>query len=123
MSNELLTQCPICHETLTVTQLHCNHCFIEISGEFKLSRLSQLSKDQLAFVEVFLKNRGNIKDCEKDLGVSYPTIRRILNEILDSLGYSSSSEEEPSTNQKEIIKRLENGEITVKEATELLKGK
>ena len=122
MANEVLSTCPVCHNELKITRLNCPQCLTEISGDFKLSKLARLSKEQLQFVEIFLKNRGNIKDCEKDLGVSYPTVKRLLSEVLETLGFRAQHEEESlQMSQKEIIKQLENGEITVKEAQELLK--
>lgn len=124
MSNELLTTCPVCTNELKVTRLNCPHCLTEISGDFKLTKLARLSKEQLRFVEIFLKNRGNIKDCEKDLGVSYPTVRRLLNEVLNTLGYQphdDDSVQQIQQTQKEIILMLEKGEITVQEAKERLK--
>lgn len=122
MAHEVISECPVCHHELKITRLNCPHCLTEISGDFKLSKLASLSKEQLVFVEIFLKNRGNIKDCEKDLGVSYPTVRRLLNDVLSSLGYQNHQEDDQTQmSQKEIIKQLENGEISVKEAQALLK--
>lgn len=124
MANDLLSICPVCQSELKITRLYCPNCLTEITGEFKLSRLARLSREQLTFVEIFLKNRGNIKDCEKDLGVSYPTVRRLLNEVLATLGYQSPEDDHRETiqqSQKEIIRLLELGEITVEEAKERLK--
>lgn len=120
MKNEVISKCPICAQQLTIKSLHCDHCDIDINGEFKLSPLSLLNKDQLDFVEAFLINQGSIKAVEKELNVSYPTVKKILNEILMTLGYKVN-EEEVDTRRVEILDRLAKHEITYDEAMKLLK--
>lgn len=119
MSNHIIHNCPVCSHHLTIRSLQCQHCNTEINGFFQLSKFNYLTKDQLSFIEVFLKNRGNIKDCEKDLNLSYPTVRRLLDEVITSLGYKTV--ETQIVNRQEILAQLERGEITVAEATDLLK--
>ena len=75
--------------------------------------------EQKYFVEVFIKNRGNIKEIEKELGISYPTVRNKLDKVISDLGHTVKKS---SVNQKEIIEKLRNGEITKEEALKLLKG-
>ncbi|RBN43381.1 hypothetical protein DMN50_00095, partial [Priestia megaterium] len=75
---------------------------------------------QLHFVEVFLTCRGNIKEVEKELGVSYPTVRGKLTDIISSLGYVEKKKNE--VDEKKVVSMLENGEITAEEAIKLLKG-
>lgn len=120
MKNEVISKCPICTQQLTIRSLHCDHCDIDISGEFMLSPLSMLNKEQLAFVETFLINQGSIKAVEKELNVSYPTVKKMLNDILMSLGYKVN-EEEIDTRRVEILDRLAKREITYEEAMKLLK--
>lgn len=120
MKNEVISKCPICTQQLTIRSLHCDHCDIDISGEFMLSPLSILNKEQLAFVETFLINQGSIKAVEKELNVSYPTVKKMLNDILMSLGYKVN-EEEIDTRRVEILDRLAKREITYEEAMKLLK--
>ncbi|WP_299090869.1 DUF2089 domain-containing protein [uncultured Metabacillus sp.] len=119
MSFPLLTDCPVCQETLTVTKLHCSNCHTSIENEFALSRFSSLASEQLHFIEVFLKCRGNIKEVEKELSVSYPTVRGKLNEIIEALGYSDRTK--PKVDKKKVISMLDAGEITAEEAIQLLK--
>ncbi|MGR7910088.1 DUF2089 family protein [Lysinibacillus capsici] len=119
MAYQVITNCPVCSKTLKITKLKCSHCHTTIENEFELSKLASLSQDQLHFVEVFLTCRGNIKEVEKELGVSYPTVRGKLNDIISSLGYAQRKKNE--VDEKKIVSMLENGEITTDEAIKLLK--
>jgi hypothetical protein len=77
---------------LTVTRLHCQACDTSIDGHFGLGRFGRLTGEQLAFVEVFLKNRGIIKDVEAELGLSYPTVRARLDEALKAMGFATGED-------------------------------
>ncbi|WP_313893031.1 DUF2089 domain-containing protein [Psychrobacillus sp.] len=119
MGYPIISQCPVCSETLKITKLHCSHCHTTIENEFELSKLASLSSEQLRFVEVFLTCRGNIKEVEKELGISYPTVRGKLNEVVSSLGYETKKKNE--VDEKKVIEMLANGEISSEEAINLLK--
>jgi len=93
---------------------------VEISGDFVLPTINKLSKEQLAFVIMFLKNQGNIKAVEKEMNVSYPTVKKILNEVLATLGFDVN-EDALSGQRQEILDRLSRREISFEEANELLK--
>ena len=121
MNNKVIGKCPVCAHQLKVVKLHCNYCHTSIEGSFELDKFAYLSKDEMYFVEIFLKNRGNIKEIEKDLGVSYPTVRRTLDQVIESLGYNVKPEKKNVSNI-EVLEKLEKGEITSEEAFELLKG-
>lgn len=120
MSYPVITNCPVCSKSLKITKLHCNYCQTTIENEFELSKFTSLSQEQLQFVETFLVCRGNIKEVEKELGISYPTVRGKLNDIITSLGYDQQKKNE--TDEKKIVLMLEKGEITPEEAIKLLKG-
>lgn len=115
----VIGECPVCHSDLKVTKLECVNCHTEISGNFTLSKFNYLSKEHLYFIEVFIKNKGNIKQIEKELGISYPTVKKNLDEVIVHLGYEVSEEEK--VKKDEIFKKLEKGEITPQEAAKLLK--
>src|SRR5215467_833248 len=83
----MLIKCPSCQGNLCVYELRCPACAIAITGEFALPPLLRLAPAQLDFVEVFLKNRGVIRDVERELGISYPTVRARLDEVVAALGY------------------------------------
>lgn len=120
MGFPVISHCPVCSETLKITKLHCSKCHTSIENEFELSKLAALSGDQLHFVEVFLACRGNIKEVEKELGISYPTVRGKLNEVVSSLGYELKKKND--VDEKKVIAMLASGEITPEEAISLLKN-
>lgn len=120
MAYKVITNCPVCSKTLKITKLQCTHCNTTIENEFELSKLASLSQDQLHFVEVFLTCRGNIKEVEKELGISYPTVRGKLSDIISSLGYEQKKKKN-EVDEKKVVAMLENGEITPEEAIKLLK--
>lgn len=122
MKREVLGKCPVCGEGLHVTELSCHKCHTHIKGNFTLCRFCKLTNEQKSFAEVFIKNRGNIKEIEKELGISYPTVRGKLEDIIGALGYSPKLEE-IKVDKKEILGRLADGEITSEEALKLLHGK
>ncbi|MGI6776898.1 MAG: DUF2089 domain-containing protein [Acetivibrionales bacterium] len=119
MKREVLGKCPVCSSDTKVTEIHCRKCDTTIRGEFDLCKFCMLNEQQKYFVEVFIKNRGNIKEIEKELGISYPTVRNKLDEVIYALGYQIE-QQKPSVNQKEILERLSRGEITKDEALRLL---
>ena len=121
MKKEVLGRCPVCGKELEVTSLSCNNCYTKIEGHFSICKFCKLTDEQKNFVEVFIKNRGNIKEIEKELGISYPTVRNKLEDVISALGYSPKYTE-PKVDRKEILERLSKGEITSEEAIKLLKG-
>jgi len=81
-----LSNCPICGGELELVKLKCISCDLTLEGKLPTSRLASLSSDQQEFVEVFLLARGNIKEVERELGISYPTVRKKLEEVIQTLG-------------------------------------
>jgi hypothetical protein len=121
----VLGKCPVCGDTLAVTRLHCRSCDSTLEGQFSLGRFYQLSPEQLAFVETFIRCEGKLNRVQDDLGMSYPTARARLTDLIRALGYEVREEPEPvsSEERKEILERLAGGEIQPEDAVELLKGK
>ncbi len=117
LKREVPGNCPICKGETKITEIYCKTCETTIRGEFELCKFCRLNEQQKYFVEVFIKNRGNIKEIEKELGISYPTVRNKLDEVISSLGYKL---EKPAINQKEIIEKLSKGEINKDEALKML---
>ena len=118
MDIEVPGSCPLCDGEIKVTEIRCKRCGIVIQGGFDLCKFCRLNAQQKYFVEVFVKNRGNIKEIEKELGISYPTVRNKLDDVISSLGHKVLKS---SVNQKEILEKLKNGEINKDEALKLLK--
>jgi len=121
-------RCPVCGDVLEVTRLHCRQCDTSLEGHFELSRLSRLAPDQLHFVETFLRCEGTIKRVEKELGISYPTVRARLEDVIRAIGFevisslASSSGGLSDSQRAEILDQLDRGEITSEEAVELLRA-
>lgn len=123
MEKKLLQDCPVCGSALKVRVLQCPACNTRIEGTFEppQSKILYLSKKDLEFVEIFVRVRGNIKEMEKALGVSYPTVRGLLDGIIERMGYPVKRPVD-ARKRSEIIDRLEKGEITADQAAELLKS-
>lgn len=123
MEKKLLQDCPVCGSTLKVNVLLCPSCNTRIEGNFEppQSRIFYLAKKDLDFVETFVRVRGNIKEMEKALGVSYPTVRGMLDGIIEKMGFPARRGPD-QRRRREIIDRLEKGEITADQAAALLKS-
>lgn len=114
----IISQCPVCSGQLKVTKLECENCQTVIENQFALTKFDYLSAEELNFVEVFVKCRGNIKEVEKELKISYPTVRARLDSVIQRLGYSAPKRNDAE--KSEILEALERGEITAQEALEKL---
>lgn len=123
ISNKVLNRCPVCAHEMIITNLACNNCRTKIEGEFLPCKFCRLPNEQVEFIEVFLKCRGNIKDVEKELGISYPTVRNRLDNVLQTLGYGIDKAETPpeGNRNQDILDALEKGEITPDEAAQQLR--
>jgi hypothetical protein len=114
-------KCPSCSAPLVVTQLSCTKCETNVVGLYEINPFLRLSNESLQFLETFIRNRGNVKEMERETGESYWVIRRRLDEVIAALGYEVEPvENELSARRQEILGRLGKGEIDVKEATRLL---
>ena len=112
--------CPSCSSPLVVTQLNCTACGTGVVGKFELSPFFRLSPESLRFLEVFVRNRGNVKEMERETGESYWAIRRQLDEVIVEMGIEAAKSDDVSTHRQEILAQLSRGEINVQEATKLL---
>lgn len=121
MKREALGKCPVCGDELHVTKLSCNNCHTHIEGRFSLCKFCKLSDEQKEFVEIFIKSRGNIKEIEKEMGISYPTVRGKLENVIEALGYSPKYAV-AKVDKKEVLSKLSSGEITSEEAIKQLQG-
>ncbi len=123
MANPIVGRCPVCSEGMNVTRLECPYCQTAVEGKFEICRFCRLGKDQLRFVEVFIKSRGNIKEVERELGISYPTVRSKLDNVIKAMGYDVHTipEDETGVKRREVLDMLNKGDITSKEAVKMLK--
>ncbi len=119
MAYRLLGSCPVCGGKLRAVRLKCSKCDTIIENEFEFSRFSYLNDEQLKFMEVFVMCRGNIKDVERELGISYPTVRAKLDDVIGALGYSVGKKNK--VEEADVLDLLEKGEITAEQAVVMLK--
>ena len=113
---KLITRCPFCGDQLLISRLSCAGCSTQIDSQLDIPVFFRLPADLQDFVLIFLRCQGKIRDVEKVLGISYPTVCKRLDLVNELLGNRS-----PAVSRNQILERLEQGEITVKEATQLLK--
>jgi hypothetical protein len=107
----------VCREQLLTTRLSCPSCHTEISGTFAQCDFCHLSAQDRSLLEVFLRSRGNMRDVQAHLEVSYPTARQRFSEMLGRLGL-----DEPVVDTDAVVKDLAAGLISVDEAQALLKA-
>jgi hypothetical protein len=112
------TQCPVCDLPLTIAELRCRGCGTTLRGEFPLSRCAfcDLPAEQLRFLELFLRCRGNLRELERTLGLSYPTVRARLDTLLAHLGYTTPETVDSAEQRREILEALDAGSLTADEA-------
>lgn len=118
---KLVTRDPISGEELIATRLESPAGGIVIEGAFDFGWLAKLSQEQIEFVGVFLRHRGNLKELAPELGVSYNTARNRLEEISVALGGAGAPEPEPPPDRKRVLVDLDEGRITFDEAMELIR--
>jgi hypothetical protein len=116
----IITRDPVSGNELIATRLECPQSGIVIEGQFSLGWIGRLSREQLDFVELLVKNRGNIQKLAADLDIAYNTARSRLDEIVTALG--GAPEAESRVDRRQVLDRLAANEISVGEAMRLLKS-
>ncbi len=132
MANDVIATCPVCQHELSVTRLHCRECGTSLEGDFSVGRFGRLSRDQLALLESFLRSRGNLREMERELGLSYPTVRGRVDALVRSLGLGGAeaatdgapvpraADADPAA-RRAILERLARREIGAEEAAAALR--
>ncbi|MEW6522438.1 MAG: DUF2089 domain-containing protein [Bacillota bacterium] len=124
MPREIIGRCPVCDDKLQVQRLYCPQCETAVEGRFDICKFCHLTKEQREFTEIFIKNRGNIKEVERELGISYPTVRGRLETVIRALGYRVEPEAEEGDHgkrRKELLDSLSRGELSAEEVLKRLK--
>lgn len=128
MPHDVISTCPVCEGELLVSRLHCRSCGTALEGEFGVGRFGRLSREQLSLLESFLRSRGNLKEMERELGISYPTVRARVDALVRALDLgdgeapvddeaAATADETPdadadaATRRRDILERLSRGEI------------
>jgi hypothetical protein len=143
MAHDVIATCPVCANELAVTRLHCGSCGTTLEGDFSVGRFGRLSREQLTLLESFLRSRGNLREMERELGISYPTVRARVEALIRSLGFGPRSdadgdgESDPATtaagdeptlrvvvaaDRTTILERLARHEISAEEAAEAIRA-
>jgi len=116
-----LTKCPVCNKELTITQLTCEPCSLKMEGEFENCEFCSLSEENLEFLRSFIRCRGIIKDVEKELGISYPTVRSRLNRLVAALGYGEAEAKSRDEKRYDVLEAVKEGKMSSKDAVAALK--
>jgi hypothetical protein len=137
MARDVISTCPVCSHELSITRLHCRGCGTTLEGEFGVGRFGRLAREQLTLLESFLRSRGNLREMERDLGLSYPTIRGRLDALVRALGLADepadavpaaepdptpAAETDPATERRAILERLARRELSAEEAAAALRA-
>jgi len=136
MPHDVISTCPVCSGELAVTRLHCRSCGTTLEGEFSVGRFGRLTREQLTLLESFLRSRGNLRDMERELGISYPTVRSRVEALVRALGFGPRDGDETSADEatgaapvgeaaasrQEILERLARHEIGAEDAATAIRA-
>src|SRR5437763_16643866 len=122
-AHQVLTRCPVCGDDLNIVRLECPACGSALSGKFTLGRLARLTREQLQFVETFIRCRGKIKDVEEEMGISYPTVVRRLNAVVQAMRLELRQEDaDLAGRRQQILDELASGNLNAAEAANRLRA-
>jgi hypothetical protein len=128
MPHDVISTCPVCAGELAVTRLHCGTCGTTLEGDFSVGRFGRLNRDQLTLLESFLRSRGNLREMERELGISYPTVRGRVEALVRALGFGPRADadepdepvapaEQPAARTRaEVLEALARHEISAEDA-------
>jgi len=135
MPHDVISTCPVCSGELAVTRLHCRSCGTTLEGEFSVGRFGRLTREQLVLLESFLRSRGNLRDMERELGISYPTVRSRVEALIRALGFGPRDGDESTDEataeagapdaaaaRQSILERLARHEITADDAATAIRA-
>jgi hypothetical protein len=130
--HDVIATCPVCSGELAVTRLRCGTCGTTIEGEFGVGRFARLNREQMQVLESFLRSRGNLRDMERELLISYPTVRARVEALVRALGFGPRDEvdgegaaasTEPTADaaaglaaRREILEQLARHELSAEDA-------
>jgi hypothetical protein len=122
----LPNECPVCGGELVISAAACRECETTLQGRFHPGPFAHLSEEQVLFIELFVRNEGKITRMEQELGLSYPTIRNRLHEVIRALGYEPGEDDFAGLSEEErkrILDDLDSGTIAYEEALRLIEEK
>ena len=115
MVHDVIATCPVCSGELTITRLHCRSCGSALEGEFGVGRFGRLDREQMALLESFLRSRGNLKEMERELGISYPTVRGRVDGLVRALGFGDAPLDDAELDDAELTDPELDGESDLNE--------
>jgi len=116
------SDCPVCGGELVTTRLGCRNCGSELAGEFGHCDFCALDDRDTELLRVFLASRGNLREVEKHLGVSYPTARARFTALLLKLGLAGDTEPTVAMSRDQVLSEVASGALSPAEAADLLAG-
>lgn len=134
--NPLPPTCPFCEGEILVQSFQCRQCDVTVNGRFNtgasaefdeaqlpvLRRFARLSAEQLQLLEGFIRNEGKLNRLQEEVGLSYPTLRARLDEMIRDLGFPPREEEKSSSvDRRQVLGDLQEGKISADEAIRLLR--
>lgn len=136
MPHDVIATCPVCTSELAVTRLHCRSCGTTLEGDFSVGRFGRLNRDQLTLLESFLRSRGNLREMERELGISYPTVRGRVEALVRALGFGPRADDADGAADEDdaptqaiatptrdaILERLARHEISAEEAAAAIRA-
>jgi hypothetical protein len=136
--HDVIATCPVCSGELAITRLRCGDCGTVIEGEFGAGRFARLTREQTVLLESFLRSRGNLRDMERELAISYPTVRARVEALVRALGFGPRDEADPApapnatsaaaqaegitAARRDILERLSRKELSAEEAAEAIRA-
>ena len=137
MAHDVISTCPVCAGELAVTRLRCTSCGTTLEGEFTVGRFARLGRDQMTLLESFLRARGNLRDIEREMGISYPTVRARVEALVRALGFGPRADDDAPTGvdgpagddaeavpqtREAILERLARHEISAEDAATAIRA-
>ena len=131
MAHDVISTCPVCSGELTITRLHCGSCGTTLEGDFSVGRFGRIDREQLVLLESFLRSRGNLREMERELGISYPTVRSRVEALVRALGFGPRADAEPDDDtavtrvpltRDAILERLARREISAEAAASAIRA-
>lgn len=113
-----MIRCPTCHQPVRLERVACGQCNIRFEGAFQLPRLARLSADNYRLAEELVLSGGNLKELTIKLAISYPTLRKRVDSLIEELSRLGSDD---GSRTEAILKDIESGRTSADEGLRMIK--